>query len=288
MALTLGAFGCGSGAASTAPPAGPTATASPEDQEVAAGLNEHHRHHHHGGVTLLIALSLDTLGGEPQERAAIERIRADLHAKMEPARAAEQALHTALADGLAAGGIDHAKVDAAVAQLATAAGGVHDATSDALNQLHAALTPGERAALVDKLEAHFGVWQKANADEQKDATGQPRKGGHLERLAREIALTQDQLDKIHGSLAASPAPAFDAQKVEAHIKAFGDAFRADSFDAKSLSTAAGANAHMAQFGATRMVRFYEAVDAVLTADQRAKLAAILREHAGYNPSTGGT
>ncbi len=288
LAIAAGtSVGCGSSASSSPPAANATAAATPEDEAASAGLNEHHRHHHHGGVTLLIALSLDTLGGEPQERAAIEKIRADLHAKMEPARAAEQALHVALADGIAAGGIDKAKVDAALAQVTAAAGAVNDATTDALNQLHATLTPPQRAALVDKVEAHWEVWQKANAFEQKDATGQPRKGGQLARLAGEIGLTQDQLDKIHASLAASPRPPFEPEKVAAHIKAFGDAFRAETFDAKTLTTGSGANAHLATFGAARMVRFYEAVDPVLTADQRGKLAAILKEHASYNPGAAG-
>jgi Spy/CpxP family protein refolding chaperone len=287
LLVAAGAVGCGGSAATSAPPASATPAVTPEDEQASAGLSEHHRHHHHGGVTLLIALSLDTLGGEPQEHAAIEKIKADLHSKMEPARAAEQAVHVALADGIAAGAIDHTKVDAALAQLMAAAGAVHDATTDALNQLHAALTPAERAALVDKVEAHWEVWQKANAEEQKDATGQPRKEGHLDRLAHEIGLTQDQLDKIHASLASAPVPPFDVQKVAAHIRAFGDAFRADTFDAKTLTTGGGANAHLAQFGAGKMVRFYEAVDPVLTADQRTKLVGILREHASYNENAAG-
>jgi Spy/CpxP family protein refolding chaperone len=288
LAIAAGAgVGCGSSAAGNPPAANAAAAATPEDEAASSGLSEHHRHHHHGGVTLLIALSLDTIGGEPQEHAAIEKIKADLHAKMEPARAAEQALHAALADGIAAGAIDKAKVDAALAQVTATAATVHDATTDALNQLHAALTPPQRAALVDKVEAHWEVWQKANAFEQKEATGQPRKGGHLAKLASEIGLTQDQLDKIHASLDAAAKPPFDPQKVGAHIKAFGDAFRAQTFDAKTLTTGGEANAHLATFGAARMVRFYEAVDPVLTADQRAKLAAILKEHASYNPGAAG-
>jgi Spy/CpxP family protein refolding chaperone len=247
-------------------------------------LSEHHRHHHHGGVTLLIALSIDALGVSPDQRAAVEKIRADLHARMEPARAAEQAVHSLLADGVAAGAIDHAKVDAALAQLTATAGAVHDATADALTQLHDALTPLQRATLVDKVEAHWVVWQSANAEELKDPAGQPRRDGHLARLAHEIGLRQDQLDKIHASLAATTAPRFDPQEIAAYVRAFGDAFRADKFDARTLTTGGGADAHLAGFGAARMVRFYEAVEPVLTTEQRATLSGILREHASYSSS----
>ena len=284
LLLAAGAVGCGSSAATNHPASNATPVATPEDEEVSAGLSEHHRHHHHGGVTLLIALSIDTLGISPEQHAVVEKIKADLHAKMEPARAAEQSLHSLLADGIAAGAIDHAKVDAALAQVTAAAGAVYDATTDALNQLHAALTPLQRATLGDKVKAHWEVWQRANAEEQKDVTGQPRKDGHLARLAGEIGLTQDQLDKIHASLGGATAPRLDAQEIAAHVGAFADAFRADAFDAKMLRTGSGADAHLAGFGAARMVRFYEAVDPVLTADQRSTLAGILREHASYNPS----
>jgi Spy/CpxP family protein refolding chaperone len=282
--LLSAAAGCGGGAATASPASSPTATTQ-EDDEFSAGLREHHRHHHHGGVTLLIALSLDTLGVSPEQRAALDEIRTDLHAKMEPARAAEQALHALLADGIAAGGIDHSKAATALAQLTAAAGSVHDASVDALNRLHAVLTPPQRAALVDKVEAHWEVWQKANADEQGNSM-ESRKEGHLARLAGDLALTQDQVDKVRTNLTAPDRTTtpFDSQEISDHVHRFGDAFRSDSFDAKTIPSSSNADAHLAGFGAAHMVRFYEAVDPVLTAEQRTKLAAILREHATYQPN----
>jgi Spy/CpxP family protein refolding chaperone len=285
--LIIGSVGCGASGGSQAAPATPAAAPSPEEEAISAGLNEHHRHHHYGGVTMFIALSLDTLGENTPERAAIEKIRADLHAKMEPARAAERSLQSLLADGIAAGGIDHAKADSMLASISAAAGASHDAAIGALNELHAALTPPERSALADKVEAHWEVWQSANAEEKRDATGRPRHEGHLERLENEIGLTQDQLDKIHATLAAVPPATYDPQKVAAHVKAFGDAFRADTFDAKTLTTASDANSALARFGSAQMVRFYEAVDLVLTADQRKKLSEILHEHASYDLAPAG-
>src|SRR5579863_693957 len=83
------AAGCGASSAS-ARPAGTAASAV--DDEESASLMEHHRYHHHGGVTLFIAMSLDTLGVSPEQRDAVEKIRSVLHARMDPARAAEQNL----------------------------------------------------------------------------------------------------------------------------------------------------------------------------------------------------
>jgi Spy/CpxP family protein refolding chaperone len=279
LLLGTGAMlGCGGSVATNAPPAS-VAGASAEEEDATAGLLEHHRHHHHGGVTLLIAMSLDTLGLSPEQKPAVEKIRSDLHARMEPARAAEQNLVGTLADGLAAGTLDPVKVDAAVAQLTSVAAMVHDASTDALNQLHAVLTPAQRAALVDKVEAHWSVWQRANTDETD----------HLTQLTGDLALTPDQVDKIRTSQAEAmkAVPRFDPQEVAAHIRAFGEAFRAQTFDAKALTTGGAATAHMVGWGAAHMAHFIESVSPVLTPEQRGKLAQLLRQHANHNPSANG-
>jgi len=280
--LLLGAaavFGCAGSAASNGSPRAPVAGVGGEEEDATAGLVEHHRHHHHGGVTLLIAMSLDTLGVSPEQKAAVEKIRRDLHARMEPARAAEQSLLVTLADGLAGGAIDSAKVDAAVGQLSSAAAGVNDASTDALNQLHAVLTPPQRVALVDKLEAHWSVWQKANTEESD----------HLAQLTVELGLAPDQVDRIRVSLpeGMKVVPRFDAQEVSAHIQAFCDAFKAPTFDAKTLTTGGAATAHMVGWAGAHMARFIESVGPALTPDQRAKFAQLLRQHASHNPSADG-
>ena len=273
--------GCGGSSASKPPPA-TAASATEADDDATAGLMEHHRHHHHGGVTLFIAMSLDTLGVSPEQQAAVEKLRTDLHARMEPARAAEQGLVVTLADGVAAGSIDAVKVDAALAQLTAATAAVHDASADALNQLHDLLTPPQRAALVDKVQAHWSIWQKANAEE----TGAAKPEGRLATLATDLGLTADQVDKIRAAMAEGmkSVPRLDPQEVEKHLGAFGDAFRSEKFDARTLTTASGASAHLVGWGGAHMAHFIEAVSPVLTPDQRARLGQRLHEHASHNPS----
>jgi Spy/CpxP family protein refolding chaperone len=271
----LAAVGCGGASANARPPA--TAASASDVDEVAAGLTEHHRHHHHGGVTLLVALSLDTLGISPEQRPAVEKIRRDLHARMEPALAAQQRLAAALADGVAAANLDERTVDAAIAQVSAAAATVHDASTDALNELHAVLTPPERAALVDKVEAHWSVWQRANAEETGPANPE---GGRLAMLTTELGLTQDQVAKIRAGLGdgMKAVPRLDPQEIATHIQTFGNAFRSEKFDAKALTGANSANAHLAGWGAAHLAHFIEAVSPVLTPDQRAEFAQRLREH----------
>ena len=187
LAWLATAGACGGSAQESASPATATATATAADvtdvapagtaevtyeDDSTAELKEHHRHHHHGGLAMFVAMSLDSLGTSPEEDASLAKIQADMRAKMQPAHEDEKNLMLTLADGVATGNIDQAKVDAAVSLVWPAAAGVHDAVADSLNQLHALLTPEQRVALGDKVEAHFRVWHEANSDVE------PAKGAH--------------------------------------------------------------------------------------------------------------
>ncbi len=312
------ALGCGANSSNAPPPAAPvaaasatpnmqapvaaTSTAAPapaaetpaaaaqsaaqdaqEDEEVDSEVVDHHRHHHRGGVASFIAMSLDTIGANDEQRAAVEKIQTALRVKLEPARVADQKLATLLADGIAAGNIDKAKVDAAIAKLGGASTGVHAAIADSLNELHSVLDDAQRAALVDKVEAHWQIWKDANEAGAK--AGEPREHGRLETLAQALSLTQDQIDKIRANLKSGPYAVrqhFDEDKVTAHIAAFGAAFASPTFDAKTLKSGDTVNAHLASWGATAMAHFYEAVVPVLTPDQRTKLAERVREHGNHD------
>jgi Spy/CpxP family protein refolding chaperone len=275
LVASLALAGCAQNAAgesvSTTPAAIAATGGTPEDVQAAEEVRDHHRHHHHGGVTMFVAMSLDMLGLPPEEKDKVEKIRADLHAKMAPARDAEHALLQVLADGIAAGAIDDAKVNDALAQVATATAAVHAASIEALNQLHAALTGPERRALVDKTHAHWHVWRQVH-DEHPASR---EKGSHLTALAERLQLTPEQVEQIARALPA--APPVDHAPVENHLQAFATAFESETFDAATLTTADPANAHIGKRGSERLVGFYKAVVPVLTPEQRQKLAAHLQE-----------
>ncbi len=276
----VGSLACGSGAANNPPPA--TAASAAAEDDATGDLTEHHRFHHHGGITLLIAMSLDTLGVSPDERAAVEKIQTDLHARMAPARSAEEGLFATLADGLAAGKMDSAKVEAEIAQVTSAAAATPDAAASALNDLHSVLTQPQRAALADKVEAHWAVWQMANLE---TGPGNPE-GDHLAALTEDLGLSRDQVDTIRAALgqAMKGAPQLDPREIEAYVRAFGDAFQTDRFDARALTMASAANAHMVSWGEWRLAHIVEAANPVLTPEQRAKLGERLRAHAAHDPT----
>ena len=287
---SVASLGCGSSSPPAASASGTQVVSTPAgtvagDDEEGNKLVEHHRHHH-GGVAMFLHMSLDSLGISDDQKAGVSKIQQDLAAKLEPIHAADGSILSLLADGVAAGAVDKGKVDAAIAAVDASSADVHAATSDALNQLHAVLTPPQRAALVQKLEAHWEVWQQANAEEEP--AGAAKEHTPFARLTRQLSLTPDQVDKIRAALhAAAPDSTpkkLDPAEVEGHMKTFGTSFEGDSFDAKTVNNGEGVAVHLASHGIRRMARFYEAAAPVLTPDQRTKLAAHLREHAGQEAS----
>jgi Spy/CpxP family protein refolding chaperone len=261
----------------------PLDNSAEEDQSPGAEeLRSFHRHHHIGFIGYAF-VSLPTLGLNPQEQGQVDKIKADMQAKLQPQHDAMAAVLTTAADGVAAGTIDQAKADAAIAKLGEVSTQMDDVTNDALNQLHQALTPPERQALAMKVQAHFMVWERANADKEAQPD-QEQEGGHIHHLAEVLGLSPDQVQKIDAAFTASmqqvfAAKQFDKAAAEAHLQAFVSGFSADQFDAKTLTTADKANSGITTWGAMRMVKMYEAMTPVLTPDQRTKLAALLREHA---------
>jgi Spy/CpxP family protein refolding chaperone len=280
VAVATTMVACASGTR-VAPASSPTVTAAsaPDEDEFAAGLMVQHRYHQ-GGVTRFIALSLDTLGVSPEQRAAVERIRAALGARLEPERLAEQIFLAKLADGLAAGTLDVSKVDAALTQVRLAAATARDAPGDALNELHAVLTPVQRQALVDKVEAHWRLWRQASLDTSDPASPS---GGYLSILASELGLTADQVDKLRAGMGErmNGVPRLDTQAAETQLQAFGEAFAGESFDAKSFTAAMNLDGSINGWSAAHMAHFVETAVLVLSPEQRTKLAEMLREHAAH-------
>jgi Spy/CpxP family protein refolding chaperone len=226
---------------------------------------------------MLIAMSIRDLDLTADQKTAVEKVRSDLIEKMAPVRAADRELATILADGVAAGSVDKAKADKAVDKVVAQAQKVREATGDALSRLHAALTPAQRAELIDKLQAHFEKWKAAHG--QDESEDKEHRSGHLLALVRDLSLTQDEAQKIktafRAQMKAGKPQDHEHKEVRDHFKAFETAFKSDKFDPKGASSAS-ADKHMARFSASRRAAFLEVAAPILTADQRTKLAQMIR------------
>ena len=295
--LLVAAVGCGGATARAREPRGVTeaqgnpatvevvpAAASSVDESI-ADLSDHHLHHH-GGFANVVAMSLPFLNTTPEQRGALSDIQAAMEVEMQPMRDAERDVLLVLAEGTAAGKIDQEKVDAAIGHVTTAAALAHAGFAGSLNQLHAILTPPQRIALVDKIDAHFAVWRDANSANPSTDTH----GGRLGRLTQELNLSPDQVEQIRASLQVwrdREIVHLAREASEYYLKAFEKAFEGEGFDARTLDTGP-TSANMAAWGVARMASFYEAVPSSLTPDQRNRLADLLRWHASYKRTPSGT
>jgi Spy/CpxP family protein refolding chaperone len=237
------------------------------------------RTHHRAGVTQFIALSLDTLAADHAKRSQIEKYQSDLHACMQSAGLVEKGLLLTLADGVAIGAIATAAIDAAIAQLNTAAAAAHECSADTLNQLHALLSPAERAVLADRVQAHWRLWRFVNHEAEP---GGRERGGRLAEIASELRLTEEQIETISADLHVALAGLFadfDPLMPQAHVRAFAVAFVSETFDAGLFTE--NANAQLATHAGRLMALFYATVAPRLTPEQRLILAGHLRDHANH-------
>jgi hypothetical protein len=234
---------------------------------------------------MFLEMSLRSLGVSDDQRAAISRIQHDLLTQLEPLHAAQSKVLLLLADGVAAGAVDQARVDAAIAEVDVASAGMaKTAAAAALERLHSVLNAPQRRALVQKIEAHWQIWQEANAEGEG---GAGHGGDRFAALALDTSVTTDQVDHIRATLRASSQGTrkmLDPAEVDARLKTFGAAFEGDVFDAKTLNDGQGVNVELTSGAIQPMARFYEAAAPVLAPDQRAKYAENLRDHAEEDES----
>jgi hypothetical protein len=227
-----------------------------------------------GAARGMLGKSLEKVGLSAGQQAAVEKIRAGLRTQAEPVRAARKGFVVALADEVAAGNVNEAGLAGPIAGISRAAGGFAPALQGALAGLHGVLDPAQRQALVAELHAHRGgpgrAWHRRGLRRR------------LERLAKDLALTADQLANIRVSLEAQ-GPREGAERPHEErgerMHAVAEAFQGDAFDPASL----GVGKELPEQAAARAsheVKFYAAVVPALNASQRAKLAESLRSKGG--------
>jgi Spy/CpxP family protein refolding chaperone len=287
-------------AASTeAPPAAPPQAAAEE-------------HHHPHGMLDLLMMGLHGIELKPEQKSAVDGIQSDLQKVEQQHEQPRQQLVSDLADGVAAGKIDHKKTDADVAALLKAVQASQASVQDAFNRLHKTLDAAQRKQLVETLRAHGKEMHEHMMDGahdhdhdkggDHDAHGMGKgpghgmgeghgmadghgmgEGGALHMLGEELALTPEQREKLRAKLEPQMKAKMAAmkQKMEAgekHMKAIADAFEGEKFDAKQAGVGAMVP-DMIKTMVSDRVAFVETVLAVLTPDQRSKFAAHIRAHA---------
>jgi hypothetical protein len=207
------------------------------------------------------------------QRVAMTTIQDKLAADMAPHRESVRQAILKMADAVELGALDATKVAEQKAMLSTALGAAKASFALALNGVHDTLDPAQRVALVEKLQ------------HPHDVNGQPdaehRHG--LAKLAYAVGLTEQQQAKIKEALNAGLDELFPDRKTrrgewEAKMKAMGEAFVTDDFDATDFDLADHAGEAIAS-SVEIASRAIDVSNHVLSDGQRRLAAAWIRDKA---------
>jgi hypothetical protein len=226
------------------------------------------------GLPVVFAVSLTEVTLRPDQHAAIDSMTKDLRMDQEPTREAWRQITVDLADEIAAGGVDHAKIDPEIDHLIQGIEANKSSLQDAVARLHATLDPSQRKKLMDVVLARAGSWQELA---QFDARGPTDR---IHKLEDELGLGPDQRAKVEASateVMRAQAAAAQAKVVEAagHSKKVGAAFAADTFDPQAAGVGKNTG-DIARLWVKGWLAFVDSVVPILTPAQRGKFAEHLR------------
>ena len=221
----------------------------------------HHEHAHRTGL-LGEALKLESLTAD--QRTAVQQMIDQRHTASAPVRAADAQVLTTLAQEVEQASIDRQALAPALSAEEAAATAQSAVEQGALNRLHALLTPSQRSALVDRLEAAHG--------KDPRAAHEGHKGGH-EMWGGKLGLTPEQKSQIATNLQAEGSSGAKGQQEGERRHQALEAFRGDTFDASAL-------VHVEHRG-DRAEKLAQAMVPVLRPAQRAAFAAKLRARAAH-------
>lgn len=209
------------------------------------------------------------------QRGQIERLAADAEARHEPALQARQELMLILAAQVEAGTIDRTALQPKVDAIAAVARSAQSADRAAFEQLHAILTPDQRVAFADAVEARGSRAVEFAAH------------GGLKQWADSLNLTDVQRDQIKGILtqnAGIPRAHDGGQEHDGHWEGgrrgakILEAFKADRFVFDEVVPVRDAGQGVETM-ADRFLTVAAQVLPLLTPRQRATAAARLRDRA---------
>ncbi len=176
----------------------------------------------------------DELALTKDQRAAIEAIRARIPDQLAGIEDARHVLVDALADSIALGHVDHARVDPAARLFLYATDRAKPALLDDVNEVHRVLDEKQRVELVDRLNGKHD--DDDDAHEKK--TAKEKKGkSRGERMMDALHLSFSQTIAITAALASLTEHSDQINELKEQLDAAGDAFKETSFDAHQLAIA---------------------------------------------------
>lgn len=217
----------------------------------------------------------EALGDVPltaTQRTAIEQLATDAEARHTPVREARQELLMTLAAQVEAGAVDRAALQPKLGAVAASISASQPADRAAFEQLHAVLTPAQRATFVDAVQAH--AQENMAAMKEQDP---------IKRWAADLQLSGDQRAQLEAAI---------AQRVQEHKRddradlrvgrhpgqEVMAAFRLDTFVLDEVAPPRDALREVTH-ASGHLIGFAELAVPLLTPAQRALAAQKIRERA---------
>lgn len=258
-----------------------------------------------GAVGMLVH-SAKSLELKDEQKAKLEAAEKSLKGDDASSRNEMKSFHTNLAASVKAGKIDQAKIDADLAALEKALKDKSDKEAAALNDVYAALEPGQRTLVARTVRERTEAREKHETErraklaerdkerEQKADGGADGGGGRgdrnelsaqrrVEHLVRDLDLDAEQQKKVQALAKDDPkAPTPDTARADAKKRgeALLAAFEKDGFDAKKLEAP---DTKRARQGAEQQVKLVSALLPILKPEQKEKLAARMEKQAQGGP-----
>jgi Spy/CpxP family protein refolding chaperone len=247
------------------------ANAPPREYPAHPGLGEQERQ---ASATTMLAFTLESTSLSSDQKNKVTQIQSELNTKLETQRTAERNLLGALADSVAAGSVDDAKLAEPLKRVSSAAPESFESSATAMNQLHALLDQKQRQNLTQEVVLR---WTTSSGDPR--SSKRFGRSDQFDLLIADLALTPDQVSQIlNKPQMPMMGPLGDTWRVDAHLHRL-QAFPDDKFEGAAFVGDKAAIAVTANAEAQRVTQLYSAMAPVLTPEQRARAAQRLRDEA---------
>ena len=226
------------------------------------------------GPVALVVDSLSKVCLTDDQRGAIEQLGREVRPKEEVVANAHHALVTTLAEDVRSDNFDDAALKSKVDDVVKARKDSSPTLRKALEDLHGILDSGQRAQFVDAIDARL--------DHMKNASK-----SWADKLATDLGLSDEQKTRVKDVLDTTKS---DLESDRDRVKAVFDAFKGDQFNVDQIAPESDVETRV-RARTESMVRCAREIAAILTADQRSKLADKIeskaeKNEAGTHPSGG--
>jgi Spy/CpxP family protein refolding chaperone len=226
------------------------------------------------GIVQMVEDALSGITLRPDQKDALQKVGAEVDAKVAAVDEAKRGGLLALADQIEAGNVDPNALKSYTQKYVDAAVAASPVVRSGLEKVHEILDASQRKQFVEGFR-----------EAMKKHAGRFDKKAHLDRMAATLNLTDDQKQKIGGVLGEDTVASDVAR---ARVELVLAAFPGDHFAIDELLAPASTVRDRVQTMADHMIGVASRITEILTPDQRRIAASHIRDRVSGRTTEGGT